>query len=432
MKRFLAGALAGGVTLTLAVGCAKQIEQLEPKLEIKKAAEALGATGKAGFTLKAGGSAEDLIALAKKDAGTGEDAFTDEDADMLRKLYNSSFTIGWDKGGDGVTDDRGSVSAVIDGVTGLDVRVIDQVAYVKAPVAELAAKFGASKADVQDMRKEMGSSIDGLDTLVDGGWVSVALTDLQKFSGAAGAGVTPSADPAQNDKAVAEIKAGAQSLIEGADVVRDEKDKTHLTVTTSTTKAYEQGKQLITSLSKIGGESTSGLLDETLGSELDKPPADKPIVLDLWVDNGQFKALEINLIQFVEGGTGRASLRVELTSGVDIAAPTGAKKIDLSKLVESMGASGRGTGPTGIGAADGGSAEQWADIIGSQATLLAISKGGKPASHLKEAVAKLTLPGVSAKVVRSGVAQVTSGTSVACVTVPASTDGEPKVVAHAC
>ncbi|GAA2892907.1 hypothetical protein Acy02nite_40260 [Actinoplanes cyaneus] len=426
MKRFLAGALAGGVTLTLAVGCAKQIEQLEPKLEIKKAAEALGATGKAGFTLKAGGSVDDLIALAKKDAGTGADAFTDEDADMLRKLYNSSFTIGWDKGGDGVTDDRGSISAVIDGVTGVDLRVIDQVAYVKAPVAELAAKFGASKADVDGMRKELGSSIDGLDTLVDGGWVSVAMTDLQKMSGAAGAGVTPSADAAQNEKVAAELKASAQSLIEGADVVRDEKDKTHLTATTSTTKAYEQGKRLVESLSKIGGESTSGMVGKTLGSELDKPPADKPIVLDLWIDNGQFKAFEINLLQFAEGGTGRASLRVEVTSGVDIAAPTGAKKVDLSKLAESLGASGPGTG------AAAGGAEEWADLIGSQAMLLAMTKGGKPASHLKEAVAKMTLPGVSAKVVRSGVAQVTSGTSVACVTLPASADGDPKVVAHAC
>src|SRR5689334_9773698 len=84
MKRLLAGVFAGVTALTLTVGCAKQLQQLEPKLEIKKAAEALGATGTSGFTLKAGGSVDDVIALAKKDSGTGEDAFTDEDADMLR------------------------------------------------------------------------------------------------------------------------------------------------------------------------------------------------------------------------------------------------------------------------------------------------------------------------------------------------------------
>ena len=69
MKRFLAGALAGVTALTLTVGCANRMQQLEPKLELKKAAEALGATGGAGFTIKAGGSVDDLIALAKKDSG---------------------------------------------------------------------------------------------------------------------------------------------------------------------------------------------------------------------------------------------------------------------------------------------------------------------------------------------------------------------------
>src|SRR5690242_14128051 len=106
MKRFVAGTLAGVTALTLTVGCAKQIQQLEPKLELRKAAENLGAAGKAGFTLKAGGNVDDLIALAKKESGTGEDAFTNEDATILRKVYNSSVTIAWDKAGAGIADDR--------------------------------------------------------------------------------------------------------------------------------------------------------------------------------------------------------------------------------------------------------------------------------------------------------------------------------------
>ncbi|WP_436527461.1 hypothetical protein [Actinoplanes sp. HUAS TT8] len=425
MKRFLAGALAGGVTLTLAVGCAQQIEQLEPKLAIKKAADALGATGKAGFTLKAGGSVDDLIALAKKESGTGEDAFTDEDADVIRKLYNSSFTFGWDKAGAGATDDRGSVSAVIDGVAGTEIRVVDQVAYVKAPVKDLATKFGASAADVDAMRKELGASVDGVDTLLDGGWVSLSLTDLQKLGGGV-AGVTPSADPAQNEQIANELTSGMQKLIEGADVVRDEKDKTHLVVTTSTVKAYEQGKQLAESVSKLGGAAGGDAVGKALDSEMEKPPADKPIVLDVWIDNDGFKAFEINLLQFSAGATGRAALRVELSTGADIAAPDGAKKIDLSKLagsfaepdVDALGGSGGGAG-------------EWADLLGSQAMLLALSDG-KPAAHLKEAAAKMTIPGVTVKVVRSGVAQVTSGKSVACVTLPKNVDDDPKVVAHAC
>ncbi len=428
MKRFLAGTLAGATTLALAVGCAKQIEQLEPKLEIKKAAAALSATGKAGFTLKVGGNVDDLIAFAKKDSGTGEGAFTDDDADILRKLYNSSFTIAWDKAGEGVTDDRASVSAVFDGVTGTELRIVDQVAYVKAPVGELAAKFGASKSDIDSMRKEMAPTIDGVDALFDGGWVSVSMADAQKLSGGA-TGVAPSTDPAQNEKLAAEVKTSAENLFQSADVVRDSKDKTHLVVTTTTVKAYEQAKRLMQAMEKIGGKSASGVLDGALGSELEKPPADKPVVFDLWVDNGEFRAFEINLLQFADGATGRAALRVELSSGVEIAAPEGAKKIDLTKIFGSLGA----LGGDELGApTSAGNAKQWAEMIGSQAMLAALGDGDKPAAHLKEAATALPIPGVTVKIVRSGVAQVTMGKDVACVTVPSSATGEPKVVAHAC
>ncbi|GIF11656.1 hypothetical protein [Actinoplanes teichomyceticus] len=439
MKRFLAGSLAGVTALTLTVGCAKQLQQLEPKLEIKKAAEALGATGRAGFTLKAGGSVDDLIALAKKESGTGEDAFTDEDADILRKIYNSSFTIAWDKAGDGVADDKAVINATIDGVTGAELRVVDETAYLKVPVGELATKFGASKADIDSIRQEMGSAIDGIGTLIDGGWIAIAAADLKKLSESA-TGVTPSAspsvDPQQSEQLAAELKTSAENLMQGAEVVRDEKDKTHLVVTTSTVKAYEEGKRLVGALQKVAGESASGALDKALGSELDKAPADKPIVMDLWVDNGTFKAFEINLLQFADGATGRASLRVELSTGIDITAPADAKKLDLSKIVEAIGGSGLGaatqTSSLTGGGLGGGEAKTWAELVGSQAVLLALTEGGKPAAYLSKAAAKMAIPGVTVKVVRSGVAQVTSGSSVACVTVPAKSTGEPKVVGRAC
>ncbi|BCJ45057.1 hypothetical protein GCM10010168_83690 [Actinoplanes ianthinogenes] len=430
MKRFLAGTLAGVTALTLTVGCAKQLQQLEPKLAIQKAAEKLAATGKAGFTLKAGGSVDDLIALAKKESGTGEGAFTDEDADLLRKIYRSSFTVAWDKAGDGVADDKALINAVIDGVTGLEIRVVDQVAYVKAPVSDLAAKFGASAADIAEIRKEMGAAVPGVETLLDGGWVSVDAAGLKKLSEGS-VGVAPSTDPAQNEKLAAEVQASAHNLIEGAEVVRDGKDDTHLVVTTSTVKAYTEGKRLVEAMATIAGGPTSELLDKSLGSELDKPPADKPIVMDLWVDDDGFKAFEINLLQFAEGSTGRATLRVDIASGADIAAPGDATKLDVAKIFEQIAGAGAGVGGPGGPIGPGGGAETWAGLLGSQAMLLAVSDG-KPAAHLKEAARKLTIPGVTVKVVRRGVAEVTSAGGVACVTVPASTSGEPEVVAHAC
>jgi hypothetical protein len=302
--------------------------------------------------------------------------------------------------------------------------VVDGVGYVKVPVKELATKFGVATADIDSFRREMGSTAPGVGTLIDGGWVSVSLADLQKAAKAT-TDVTPSAGPQQAEKFAAELKTSAQRLLDGATVVRDEKDKTHLIVTTSTVKAYDEAKRLVGAMGKIAGESTSGMLDDTLGAELDKAPADKPIVLDLWIDNGRFKAFEINVLQFAEGDTGRATLRVDVSAGTEITAPAGATKLDLTKIFESISSAVPGAGGEA-------GAKTWAGLLGSRAVMAAATNGGKPAAYLKKAAAEMAIPGVTVKVVRSGVAQVTSGKSVACVTVPATTSGEPRVADGAC
>ncbi|BEL07162.1 hypothetical protein Q0Z83_053530 [Actinoplanes sichuanensis] len=431
MKRFVAGAVASITALTLTVGCANQIQQLEPKLELKKAAEDLGAAEKVGFTIKAGGSVDDLIAVAKKESAGDEEPFTDEDADILRKLYNSSFTVAWDKAGEGVTDDKALINATIDGVTGAEVRVVDQVAYLKIPVKDLATKFGATAADVDEMAAEASAEVPGVEKLVEGGWVSIAAADLEKFTSEAGFNVTPSASSqAENDKVAAELKTSAENLLNGADVVRDAADSTHLTVTTTTTKAFAEVKRFVEALEKIATKDQASILDEAIGSELDTPPAEKPIVLDLWIDNGKFKAFEVNYLQFVDGATGRASVRVEISTGAEITAPTDATKLDLAPIFEAFG--GLGGAGLGTGGEGGNDAKVWAELVGQQAVLSALAQGGKPAKYLKQAADETAFGDIKIKVVRTGVAQVNSGASVACVTVPATTSGKPKVVEAAC
>jgi hypothetical protein len=431
MKRFVAGAVAGVATLALTVGCANQIQQLEPKLELKKAAEDLGAAEKVGFTLKAGGSVDDLIAVAKKEA-TAEEGFTDEDADILRKLYNSSFTLAWDKAGEGVDDDKALINATIDGVTGAEIRVVDRVAYIKVPVKDLATKFGATAAEVDEVAAQAGANIPGVDKLINGDWVSIAASDIEELTKKAGIQAS-AASQTDNDKIVAELKTSAENLLDGADVVRDAADQTHLTVTTSTTKAFTEAKRFVEALQKIAPKEQASILDEALGSELDKPPAEKPIVLDLWIDNGKFKAFEINFLQFVEGATGRASVRVEISTGVEITAPGEATKLDLGPILEAftglVGAGGPGVPSGGAGGSD---AKVWAELVGQQAVLSALTEGGKPAAYLKKAAEETAFGDIKIKVVRSGAAQVNSGSSVACVTVPATTSGKPKVVEAAC
>jgi hypothetical protein len=433
MKRFVAGAVAGVAVAALTVGCANQIQQLEPKLELKKAAEDLGAAEKLGFTLKAGGSVDDLIAVAKKESG--EDGFTDEDADILRKIYNSSFTVAWDKAAEGVNDDKALINATIDGITGAEIRVVDQVAYIKVPVKEIAAKFGAPADEIDQMASEVGGEIPGVDKLINGGWVSIAASDVEEFTKELGAGAATPTTQEESEKLAAEFKTSAENLLNGADVVRDANDKTHLTVTSSTVKAHAEAKRLVEAIEKLATKDQREILKEGVGDSLDKAPADKPIVLDLWVDNGKFKAFEVNFLQFVEGATGRASLRVEISTSTEITAPEGATKLDLAPIFEAISQAGAGLGGlegAGVGETSGGDAKVWAELVGQQAVLSALADGGKPAKYLKQAAEESSFGSIKVKVVRTGVAQVDSGTGVACVTVPATTSGKPKVVEGAC
>lgn len=333
MKRFVAGTLAGVTALAVTAGCANQLQQLEPRLELRQAAEKLGAADKIGVTIKPSGSVDDLIAAIKKDDST----FQDSDADVLRKVYNSSFTYAWDKAGEGAADDRAAFTASIDGVSGIDFRVIDQVGYIKVPVKDLITKFGGTQADIDEAAVEY-TKVPGLGALFDGGWASMDYREATKILTEA-TGVTPSADPAQTEALTTELTTSATNLLESADVVRDAQDKTHLVATSSTVKAWTEAKRFVDAYAKLAGEGTGKLLKSSLGEALEEAPADKPIVLDLWVDNGEFTAFEINVLQFVEGDTGRAAVRFEMAEVTDIAAPEGATELDVIKILEEISSS---------------------------------------------------------------------------------------------
>lgn len=360
MKRFLAGALAGATVLTLTAGCS--VQQSGPKLAILRAAQNLATTSKAGFTIKAGGKVEDMIAAAKKEAASHGGTFNAEDAGILRKAYRSSLTIAWDKAGNGVVDDKSVTRAVIDGVGGAEVRVVNKVTYVRVPFNKLAVNFGVSKADIRSIRRQLGPTNAGVNTLLYGGWVRISPADMQKFAQNS-AGGAATADPKLNKKYSTALMTSAESLFKSATVVYDKKDKHHLIVTTSTAAVSKEGNRLVEAIQKIADKPTAKMLDETFGADLEKAPANQPIVLDLWIDNGRFQAFEINLLQFVKGSTGRAGLRVEFSRGEDITAPANAEKLDPIKLFQSMTQGGtESLSRTGRGAVR---AKAWAELISS-------------------------------------------------------------------
>ncbi|WP_305787230.1 hypothetical protein [Symbioplanes lichenis] len=306
MKRLLIGATVGAALLT-AGGCAgEQVRALEPKLELREAAQHLSEAQQAGFTVKLAGT-DDLIAALKAKG---------EDSEGVAQVANSSITIAYDKAGAGAEDDRSSITATIDGVGGTEIRTVDGLLYAKAPVDELAAKFGGTK-DVTSQRKETPE----LAPLFDGQWVSVDPQEAAALSGAF-TGV-PAEDP-DAAKTLAEVRKSATNLLEGAQITRDGADEEHLIVTSSTGEAYAELQRLLKTVSPAAGSELAK----------ERAPQDKPVVIDLWVHDGKFTAAEVDILQFVEGATGRSAVRVEVTTGATITAPEDAHKIDLDKLGE--------------------------------------------------------------------------------------------------
>ncbi len=321
MKRFLIGTAAAAAVL-VAAGCAgEQVRAIEPKLELRTAAQHLSEAQQAGFTLKLGGNADELLAAIKAQEAKDKTAADDQmDETTLRKVLNSSFTIAYDKAGAGAEDDRSSVAATIDGVAGTELRFADKLLYAKVPVADIAQQF--ELGDISEMRQALTSEVPELGDLFDGKWVSVDPSEATALAGATPAGEDPDAA-----KMLGELQASATNLLEGAQVVRDDADEDHIVVTSSTTKAYAEVKRLLTAVEPQAGES--------LARELGKEPADKPIVIDLWVADGKFTAAEVNILQFIDGAAGRAALRIEVTTGAPIDVPQGATKLDLAKLSQS-------------------------------------------------------------------------------------------------
>jgi hypothetical protein len=194
-------------------------------------------------------------------------------------------------------------------------------------VTELASKFGGSAADVASARKDATAESPTFGAFFDGGWVSL---DIEKAAGLPATAFGLPTDKAGSAKTLAELKTSGSNLFSGAQITRDAADPKHLVVTTSTAKAYAEMKRLATAVS---GEDAKDLSDA-----FGKAPKDRPIVVDLWVDNEKLTALELNLLQFIDGATGRVALRLDMTTGQPITAPEGATKIDPKALTDTTGA----------------------------------------------------------------------------------------------
>jgi len=78
-----------------------------------------------------------------------------------------------------------------------------------------------------------------------------------------------------------------------------------------------------------GANSINGLAN--------KIPANQTVVFDLWVSSGKVQEIEVDLNQFAHKYSFAVPLRVVISPGTPIQAPTGATNLDLSKIPQLLG-----------------------------------------------------------------------------------------------
>ncbi|MEA2477058.1 MAG: hypothetical protein QOC87_1257 [Actinomycetota bacterium] len=262
-----------------------------------------------------------------------QDSSTSLTSDTAQKILDSSFSIS----GNGASDPQDAQAQIVLTVGGSDdveIRVVNQVIYIRADVHSLLSTFGQdpSKADAA-AQKAAASGFSFVASLVQGKWIALeGLAQLEQTLG----GASPSASTAQlgqiQSKLLDAIKNAATVTDEGSDSIGD-----HLV---ASFPLRDLASKLIDSLKSINPAAAATAPD------LSKVP-DKDVKLDAWVKDGKLVQLEFDFLQIndlvqndsdkLPAGVTKLALKVALApfSG-SVDAPSGAVQVNIQELLQSI------------------------------------------------------------------------------------------------
>ncbi|MEA2447320.1 MAG: hypothetical protein QOK47_957 [Actinomycetota bacterium] len=313
----------------------------DPKGALVSAFEGLqGGSRTIVFTVES--TPESLNALASTNGGAG---MTPEDS---QKILDSSLTVSAEGEGE---DAKAQVLVNIAGNEGaVEMRVIGKDFYLRADVRGLMEQFGVDTSQLDTVAAQAETQgLTFVGPAIDGEWLGIkGLQDsLGQLTGGA---ATPSMDQQQIINDITEaVKSKATVTEEGTDDVG-----THLKVALPIRDLYTE---LSGSLQQLSGSIP--------GAELPDPSEipDEDVNLDVWVDGGDLKQVEIDFLQFAElageavpDGVDQLAFRIAFTefSG-DTSVPEGAVEVDPSVIFQSLlGGLGGMPGSTGGTAVPGG------------------------------------------------------------------------------
>ena len=328
--------LLAGVLLLGACGGSESSDN--PKDALIDSIEGLADLDAATVTVSLNSTTETLQAMSGE---SGEMLPTD----VADAILNSSLVFsGAGEGDDAVV----RVVVNIDGEESVDLRVVDKVMYVRADVRGLADRFGADTSEIDQAAQEAASfGFDFVGPLLDGEWLALDFGVLQEQFG--GQLPTPTGGTDQSLKELeAILRDTAAVSSEGSDDVGD-----HLVATVPLRETYQRFLEI----ADIAAQLPPGA---TLPDASEVP--DESIALDVWVDDGQLRQVELDFLQFarmageeVPEDVEAFALRLAIEDfDGDIDVPADAIEIDLEKLMQDIlgGVMGGGLGapPAGDGA----------------------------------------------------------------------------------
>jgi hypothetical protein len=320
-------AVTGGAVLVLLSGTAAcGLSSVAPKVELRDALVAVADARSAAFAVSLPSSPDDVRAFL---TASGEDSSSLDDA-MLRDLLGTELIAAYDKGESKkkTADDAGRLQLRIDGEDYGEVRVVDEVAYLRIDVPGLSDRFPDMADDVDSFRAELQTSDLGAleaaaEAALTGEWVSVDtgkgswLAEQQKSMEDA-SGVPRSDDVAQRLLDV------AGKALDSSVSVRAAGER--LIATVNTRDMYTE---VADDLPELLGEIAPGA-GKSLPSADEVPSRD--VSASFWVDGGELRRVELDLAQFLEEPTGHFVIRVDTAEGQKIEAPDDAVEVDMEQL----------------------------------------------------------------------------------------------------
>ncbi|MFN2595456.1 MAG: hypothetical protein ABR579_11275 [Actinomycetota bacterium] len=343
MKRKLTAVLCTSLMVLAACGGSSSGSS-GAKDDFFKAIDNLKGSGQT-ITLSLDSTAASLQALA-------QDSDNPLPADAAQKILDSSFSISTN----GASDPSQAQLQVVLNVAGSDdveIRYVDQILYIRADVHSLLSTFGQDPSEADAIAQQAAASgYSFVGSLIQGKWI--ALEGLAQLAQTLG-GASPAASTGQ----LGEIQSKLLDAIKNAATVSDEGSDSVGEHLVATFPLRDLASKLIDSLKSINPAAAQTAPD------LSKVP-DKDVKLDAWVKDDKLVQLEFDFLQIndlvssdsdkLPSGVDKLALKIELApfSG-SVDAPSGAVKVDLQQLLQTVMGGLGGLGGTGSSSSSGSS-----------------------------------------------------------------------------